>query len=448
MIVKSKTVRTSACWVLLALSAAPTLAQTGAPSLPYRGLFGERRDQTAPAPNRLDLSATVAAAYDDDVYADSSPGVTPTFDQPSGYFSMLLAGADYNWHGQKTHFGATGSAALRYYPELDSVESMSYVGGIGFSTQFARRTTVFANQAVSYSPSYLYGLFPSVATPMPGNTPPPAPDYSAYETESYMYTTRIAISHGLTRRGQLSGAVDVQRTDFLHEAASRHDLTAYGAQAIFMQNTSRNLALRFGYRFRTGDFGYSLINPKATEHGIDVGMEYNRPLSPTRRLTFGFSLGPAAVDSELTLNELGAVDRQYHLMADTKLGYQFAKTWQTNVSFRRGLEYVPGLRTPVYSNGFTSTIDGLINRRLSLQAAASFSDGRSLVAREGSTFDTYTVDMQARYAFGRMWALYSEYMYYYYDFRGSAQLPVGVPPVLERNAVRLGLTFWVPMTGR
>jgi hypothetical protein len=44
--------------------------------------------------------------------------------------------------------------------------------------------------------------------------------------------------------------------------------------------------------------------------------------------------------------------------------------------------------------------------------------------------------------------MYGEYQYYYYDLRGTLQLLPGVPPGLNRNSVRIGMTLWVPVVGR
>jgi len=44
-----------------------------------------------------------------------------------------------------------------------------------------------------------------------------------------------------------------------------------------------------------------------------------------------------------------------------------------------------------------------------------------------------------------MWAASLDYLYYYYDFRGTLLLHAGVPSALERNGVRAGLTLWMPV---
>ena len=53
-----------------------------------------------------------------------------------------------------------------------------------------------------------------------------------------------------------------------------------------------------------------------------------------------------------------------------------------------------------------------------------------------------------RYALWRSLALYSEYLYYYYDLRGLASLAPGLPPRFNQRAVRAGFTLFVSPLGR
>jgi hypothetical protein len=422
----------------------PETQETG-PAKPYKALFGG--NNTPQADHTFDLNVTLAGAYDDDVYGDLLGGSDPLRPQVGGFSTMLLAGADYNWRGRRVQFGATASSALRHFAETDEFQNVSQTAGLGFSAELGQRTNLMLNQTIAYSPSYLYGLFPSVVQPGPGEVPTAAPDYSAYDTDSVSYGTTARVSHSPTQRGTLSATVDMLRTDFRSETANRRDLNSYGVQGQYSQNVSRNATLRFGYRYRTGDFGY-VIGRSANEHSLEFGVDYTRPLSPTRKATFGFTVAPAAVDAPLFADGLGEFDRQYRVLADMRAGYQFSRTWQVRGTYHRGLEYVPGLRTPVYADGFTAVVDGLMGRRWDFLASAAFSDGESAVIQRATTFKTYTANTRVRYAFTSMLAAYAEYLYYYYDFRGSAELPLGAASVLERNGVRFGLTLWVPVKGR
>jgi hypothetical protein len=441
---------TIAVLVLTAGSAA--FAQSSGSATPYKGLFGGASDQRSVGTglnqphHELFLTATGAVAYDDDVYADvvniGNRVVPPT----SGYYPMLLAEADYMWQGRRVQIGATGSSTLRYYSDLQEVRTLSHTGGLGLSAQFARRTTLFANQTVAYSPSYLYTLFPSVSVPGPGEVPTPAPDYSAYDTESYTYRTTVSAGHGITRRGQLTGGMDYQYTDYSRETGFQRDLTSYGVNVRFTQNLTRNTATTFGYHYRSSD-PYIGQGRQAIEHGVDIRVDLSRALSPTRRATFGFTLSPAAVDLPTAIESAEALEREFRLLGDAHFTYQFNRTWRAQASYSRTFESVPGLRQPVYADGFTAVIDGFLSYRWDVEASASFSDGESALVRSGS-FGTYAGNVRVRYALSRAWALYGEYLYYYYNFRGTAELPLGVPPVFERNGARVGLTVWLPVRGK
>ena len=63
-------------------------------------------------------------------------------------------------------------------------------------------------------------------------------------------------------------------------------------------------------------------------------------------------------------------------------------------------------------------------------------------------FTTYTGDVRLRYALGRTWATYAEYLFYYYTFNRNLTLIPGIPPGLTRNGLRVGVTLWVPVRER
>jgi hypothetical protein len=429
----------------LALHAAPgtVLAQS---QRPYEGLFAGRASAFGTSKHDLDVSVSVAEAYDDNQQTES-PGLTPGGPMVTGFYSMLLADAVYNWQGKRVQFGATGGAAVRYYNESDSLET-GYTSGIGFTAEVMKRTTISLNQTIAYSPSHLYGLFPSVTTAAPGDAIPVAPDYAIQEPPSYVYGTTLSMSRGLTRRGTLSGSVDYQATDFTEETLNRRDISSYRAGVQFLQGFSRRASLRFGYQYRTGDFGYAVADSgKTTEHSFNVGVGYVRALSPTRRMTFSFGLGPSATDAPSLA--LAGVDseRHYGVRGDLAFAYKFNRTWETRASYEQGLQYVPEFARAVNSRGVSATLHGLFSRTMDFSAGVGYSTGAPVALQNTSTFDTYTANARVRQAITTKMAVYVEYLYYFYDF-AAAVLPAGIPSSMERNGVRVGLTLWMPVLGR
>ena len=437
---------------VLLFGAAPAFSQATGSQRSAGGLFGGS-DVGRRVHHKLDFSLSLVAANDSDTPAELR-GIGPTDTVLSGYSTMFMSNAEYHWDGSRVQVGATGASVLRRYNQLQGVRSVSASGGLGLSARLGGRTTLLANQSVAYSPSYLYGLFPSEAVMNPGDAVPVAPDYAISDSESYSYGTTLTLTRGLTRRSRLSATGGFQYTDYPHETGTRRDLNSQGVHVEFTNNLARNTALRVGYGFRTGKFGYGVgaiaTDPgvTASEHGIDVGVEYSRPLSATRRMMFSSSFGSSSVTAPMSSSAETGANRLVRLSGDVAAAWQFTRSWQTRGTFRRGLEYIAQLSEPVYIDGFGAELGGLITPRIDVLASARSSSGASALNRDSLTFDTHGADLRVQYAVTRSLAVFAQYLYYFYDFTGNALLPSGIPSSLERNGVRAGLTLWVPAVRR
>ena len=437
----------AALGVCMLVGGSSAFAQEASPQS-SAGLYGRKlEEKTAHA---LDVSGTVVEAYDDDVYADGGAPINPGQQQAAGYYSMFQANSNDDWKGKRSHVGATGGATMRYYQEDQTVQWTNFTGGLGFSSQLSTRTSVFANQTASYSPSYFYRLFPTADVPTPGAVAPPAPDYTVpgASSASYSYSTTATLSHSFGPRAALSGQADYGYTDFVENSVALRDSKTYGVRGDYSRNMSRNTVARFGYRYRNGDVGFGAATGRPTvEHGLDVGVDYSRPLSATRRATFAFSVGSSAVSlPDSTLGELRG--QVYRAIGSAKFGYQFSRAWQATTSYRRGLDYVPGLSQPVFTDGLSAVVNGLFNQRWDFTAQAGYSSGEPAYFTQTATYKTYTGDVRLRYALTRLWAIQAEYLYYFYDFNGALVVPQDSPPQLERNGVRVGVTWWIPALRR
>jgi hypothetical protein len=422
--------------------------QTADLSRPYQGLFGRRAQ--APSPQTLDITAVLVEAYDDDVYGDMA-SLNPLVPRMDGYYTMLQADANYGWQVPRRQFGASAGSVFRYYHghDLKHVDVTNFNAAVGGSTQFTERTSFFVNQTMAYSPSYLYRLFPGVDQLGPGDVDPSAPDYRVNDTASYAFTTVGRLTHKVSPRGTLSATADYSYINYTGDNPEQlqRDARTFGIHGQFARNLTRNTVARIGYRYRDGDLGIGLTAP-TVEHGVDVGVDYIRPLSATRRALIGFSFGSSAVSVPESPVEAVSAQQVYRAVGNVSLGYQFGRTWQTKATYRRGLDYIAELNQPVFSDGVTAVLEGLFTPRLDLLVSAGYSSGESAFFANTSTFATYTTHVRSRYALTPSWALQLEYMYYYYDFTGRLTLPIGMPSNMERSGIRAGVTFWIPALRR
>ncbi len=197
------------------------------------------------------------------------------------------------------------------------------------------------------------------------------------------------MSYGLSRRTTASVGGNYRYTDFTHETAVQQDQTSQGLDGQFSYQRTRNLALRFSYHYLTGNLGIWRIGRHQRE--------------PARRghLVFAPALGDASDELQLQLGFVGR--QQQRRISGTSVarssvpcvGGRVASTIRSrdpgrrSGAFRRGLEFVPGLAQPVYANGVTAGLDGLLNRRMEIGFAGGYSQGRSALTPAASQYDTY-----------------------------------------------------------
>jgi hypothetical protein len=252
------------------------------------------------------------------------------------------------------------------------------------------------------------------------------------------------VTHQLSPRATLSFTSNLKITDFTGHDTSYPDMKSADAGGRLVYSLSRDMGLRLGYTYRRADY---VGSPHATEQDFDFGIDYNRPLSRTRKTTLAVSLGPAMATAPLVI---GSADlrQQFRMVGDASIKHQIGRTWTLQGVYHRGLGYIEGLQAPVFSEAYGATMSGSLTQRIDLSMNAAFSTGESALTGTPSQFSTYTGSGRLRYAVTRTWAVYGEYIFYYYLFNQNVPLPVGVSPGLTRNGIRTGLILLVPMRRR
>ena len=360
---------------------------------------------------------------------------------------MLDAGASYARRG-KVQIGANVNSVLRRYAEFGFTESMGHSAGIGLTTTTVAGLSLFVNQSAAFTPAYFYGLFPGSSPVQAGDPGLTAPNYTTIsDLASYVYTTTLSLGRGIGTRSNVSVGGDFLYTDRVAETDTWTDISSYSLRGRYSRNTTKNIALSTELRYRSGEFGYR-TGGTTTELAVDMGVDYTRPLSASRQATLGVHVGVSGADYPGNVLGLEGFRRQYRVVGDGAFNFPFSQSWSASVSIRRGVEYETDLPTPVVSNGARVSVAGLLTSRVDVLFSSGYASGESILNPNALVFDTYTGDVRVRYAVSRTFAVFGEYFYYYYDVQNGALLVAGIPPGLERNGVRAGLTLLVPAVRR
>lgn len=438
--------RAAAVVLMALLGSGSVFAQTRTTPRSYRSLFGGAASGDERVPSALSL--TFAEAYDGNVLGEARVPLATAF-QASGFFTEMTADVTYRTAdtGRRVQFASSAGTNFRYYSQQDEVLGIGHYAGAGLVANLSNDTVLRVNQTITYIPSYLYKLFVDVASPELGEVHA-ATSYAVNDVASYSYVTNVALTQRIGPRNRLRFDVDGAYTDYQAGSPNSRelplrDLLSYRAGLTFSRDLSRDLTFNVGYAYRRAQF-YTGAFP--TEHDVNIGFDYHRPLSKSRQTWIRVGTSSAVLQGNLG-NFVNGVQPSYAVLGHVEATRQFARTWQLDGGYHRGVEYIEGTTTPLLSDGFSLAATGMLNPRLDVLMRAAYSVGQPVLFNVTRGYTMYTADARVRMALNRTWAAYAEYLYYYYDF-SEGLVPLGAPPQLERNSVRMGLTLWVPLRHR
>ena len=430
------------------LMGAPAALAQGGPApqaRPYRSLFGGAAG-TVEAPQMLDLSLSLAEAYDANVLgaAVGAAGRTSPLLE-GGLFSALSADLRYSVRGRRGAFSANAGTNIHYFSEVNEVVPLGQYVGAGVSVPLGRKTTFSTNHGVTYMPSYLQGLFASPLEPALGDVIPPATNLAVNERQSYSYQGMAEFNHEFTRRTSLSFHGAYRNTTSVGAGAPRlNDFSSYNAGGRFNYGLTREMRLRLGYSYTGARYS---LQRRPVQHNLDLGVDYDRPLSRSRRTRVGFSFGSAVIEAPFSDSPTAVNGTQIRATGDARLSHQIGRTWSLRAVYRRDARFVEELSAPAFTDAITFSTNGFLNRRADVSASASYSSG-TLVSRVSSPVETYSAEVRLRVGLTNKLAAFGEYLYYFYDVPLGFPLTSTLPPRVSRNGVRLGIAWWLPVIQR
>jgi hypothetical protein len=244
------------------------------------------------------------------------------------------------------------------------------------------------------------------------------------------YAGGASLSHELSTRVTMAANYGYRLTDGLHDSR----FLTHGASASLRYGLTRNLGLRLGYGYSEGRYADS--DEHYANHNLDVGLGYDRALSLSRRTTLSFQTGSSAyVNKNRT---------HFRASGGARLNHQLGRTWTASIAYDRGVRFVEALRQPVFSDGVTASLGGLISRRLEFEANARAALG-TVGDGQQNGFNSYRGAASLSMGLTRYLGVGISYSYYRNDFESSALLPSGFPHALERHSVSAGINLWAPL---
>lgn len=356
-----------------------------------------------------------------------------------GRYSNVFSGSADYVHNQR-HVDLLGSASsyLRYNYALRQTVVGPQSGQLGATFHLPRTGSLSVGEDASYSPSYLYELFPGDVTQGPEAPAPVNPDYRIDTAKSYSYRSRAALSYGRDIGTKVSATTEYHLADYRGRTV-RPDLNDYEAGAT-IAHASRTKGVSIGYYLREGQFG----SAGWTEgQELRLGLTLSPALSVSRRVTFKMTVTPTRIDLPTSAviesdEQPASGTRRYVVQGDAGINYPFKLTWTASIGYRRGVDYLAVLTEPVMTDAANVGLAGVMGRRVLIVMQGRYGRSAALSAGRGAGLTTATGSARLQFALSRSLALFTEYFYYDYDRGAQHVLAPDLPDAYEQHSVRVG----------
>ena len=359
---------------------------------PYRGLFASGLGDTS---QQLTANARIGGGYDDAILrgGDTSRGLR-------GGYSSASAGAAYGLALERMSISATGLIGGRRYGQRngDWLTSRSAAVALGF--QLFRSTRVTLRESYTYSPYNLLSLTTG-AWASSVMTSELIEDDVGISTRRYSTLS----TYGDIAQTLLKGARSSFEVDYSYmrsRTSSRGSaLATQRAGGTFRYGMTRNLSVHLAYHYRRTDYPGSEGRGLFGSHDANAGVDFNRPLSLTRRTLVTFTTGSSAFDVQNRT--------QYRAFGSARLTHEIGRTWGLGLAYARNIGFVETFDRPILYDSLAAGFGGLITRRLQFTTSARASEGQIGLTGVDNRYRTYSGSMTLTTSLKRAIGISAEY---------------------------------------
>jgi len=413
---------------ILVLGTSTGRLQAQAPEGRFSPLFGAPDPRQSPEETSnggLSASGSLFGAYGDGFLIDQGFATArqpyPRLPGPSyGYDGRLF----YDRLGEQVALNANAASTAGYYPAAEQFVLGRQFAGISSSWVASswRSGRVSTGGAVQYSRN---------GTPFMRMTPPESQPVETIDGDQLIGSPHRASVQGHVQLEQDAGrgkSIGVMAGLQSSKLQGNERLDSYDVGGTFNAKIARYGTFRAGYTLQEVDRGVAFY----TVHHADIGGEYGRPLSASRRTFVSFSGGSAALESK--------DQTRVYITADASLSYELRRSWTGRLRYDRGFTFVDEIVDPLVSDAVSADLSGLLSRRIDLTGSGSFRRGTVGLSPGATDFHVYGARTRVRLALSRASAVFAEYLFFHYSFAESVRLG-GLPSFYDRQTVRVGVTI-------
>lgn len=411
---------------LLAMTLAlPAPAAAQRPAGPFAGLFGRTPPRTGQDATMVEARGTLGGQYDGILR-----GAQPEVPLAGGAAS---ANAALSFERRRDRFELRGraEAARQQFIQTPALGGTTYDTRVTVAAPLTTRLTINGTASATRSAFFQFAF----AT-LPGDTPGvmvPADRLTTQLMPHDDFQGTAGLTSQFSKRSSISASVSKRATIFRNRPVD--DYSAFGSRADFRHRLNRTATLRVAYGREQAR--HAVFGPGEFVHEvIDAGIDLDRELAITRRLTFGFYAQNSMV------REAGG-PRRYRLNGGITLRRAFGRSWSAAMAVNRDTTFEPGLTAPLFADGGSLTLGGLLSSRFEWTTSVGGRRGHVGYA-SSDKFQNYNATTRLTTALTKKTGLFAQYSYYDYTVPPGATI-AGLLPSRSSQQVSAGVTLWLPI---
>jgi hypothetical protein len=317
---------------------------------------------------------------------------------------------------------------------------------IGGTATVGRDLTLGASERVGYESLFNVNSPGASSAPLPPGVGEAVPATGLFERQSWNSNSAVSLDRRWSRQDStsLSYAYDVRK--YIHDDYG--DSWSQDVRADYRRTLARGVRARAVYGYTDTEYADSAgFTRPLVEHRIAGGPEIEKSLSRRRTLRFLLEAGATHVESIRSTD--GQPYQAWLPSGNGSVKLALSPTAFVETGYQRDVQTLQGVTDEVYTTDTVFlTTGGRLTDRTGLQVGATYGDWKTPVASGVTeTLNTYGGWLQVQVAITQTVGATASYYYYYHRYSNPGALPAGFPAQYDRNAVRVGLTVWVPLIG-
>jgi len=421
--------RLSIAVVLLLPSAAFAQGNPG----PFGGLFGRAPERIGKAYRVFEIRTSSSAQYEQAVLDDSLPRGSVL---ESGAIASLNVGGMFEERSTRFHLRLQSSGTYQQYLHAGSVGGTTVQTGATINARVATRLSLDGSVNHLYTPFFqFHRRYPTFN--VAGVLVEPSSPYVATVVANNSYEAIGGFTSYYSKHSTLSASFSRRETRFTQLRDERMSIN--GMRSLWTRQLNRDFRFKLGY-------GRERVHHSSTpadsflHEVIDLGVDFERPLSLSRSTTLAFT-------TETSMFRRPGEDRHYRLNGRVLLNSRLRRTWQVSLSATRLTEFMPGFVEPLFSDNVGASVTGLFSRRV--EAIFTGTAGRGVFGIDaagprGGHFMLANGTTQLNVAVTRRLGLFVQHGFHFFELPPGAST---IAPLdrLTRHTYVVGITAWIPL---